>query len=42
MAVGTEEGLELRVSKEHLSRYLVTVVRQSTTVPKTWVVSGVT
>ena len=35
MAVGMEEGLELRVSRERLSRYLVTVVRQSTTVPKT-------
>ena len=30
-----EEGLELRVSRERRSRSLVTVVRQSATVPKT-------
>ena len=35
MAGGIDEGLELRVSRARLSRYLVTVVRQSTTVPKT-------
>ncbi len=34
-AVATEEELEFRVSKDRLSRYSTTVLRQLTTVPKT-------
>ncbi len=35
-----EEEAEVRVSEDRLSRYLVTLLRQSTTVPKTWVGLG--